>query len=100
MPDNAPAKPPKAREEILRDMWELQADSIVRALSSGDPSAAVMNVARAFLSDNGTSIDSLRHWRLGGAAAVGPLPFPDAGSDGGDALHTDTPFVQPVDPDE
>jgi hypothetical protein len=70
---------------------------IVAALQDGKPSAALLNVARQFLSDNRISLTTLIELR--GAAGFDPdtLPrFDDTqGSDAGDLpdLRKPTPFA-------
>lgn len=64
------AKPPetdKQREEMLGLIFAAQCVSILKAIRE-DPSAATLNVARAFLADNGVSVDTLR--RAGGSLSA------------------------------
>jgi hypothetical protein len=72
----------QAREAHLARIWALQAKALEHALKD-NPSAAVLNVARQWLADNGTDVESLA--RLGHGALVreviDALPFKAAEGD-------------------
>lgn len=40
-------------DKVLRDLYNAVADELLRKIQSGEASAAELNVARAFLKDNG-----------------------------------------------
>jgi hypothetical protein len=50
----------REREQLLATTWVLVARAFAAELSKSEPSAATLNAARAFLSDNGISVASLR----------------------------------------
>jgi hypothetical protein len=55
----------KEREELLALIWATTARAMLAELSKAEPTAASLQAARAFLSDNGVSVSSLRS--MGGA---------------------------------
>jgi len=63
-----------SREELLELIWDAQATATLKAIESGDASAAMLGVGRAFLADNGITLDTLRtiRWRNNGLSPLGP----------------------------
>ena len=78
------------------------ASAILRALEAETPSAATLNAARAFLNDNGVTLEVLRAWRRGPGFDPSTLPTfnddPDAYENGDtpaevNPLRTIAPFA-------
>lgn len=92
----AAAVVPPSREELLELIWDAQARAVLKAIESGDASAAVLGVGRAFLMDNEITLSTLKSLRwqhdglspLLGPAGTGHVQLPTFDDDGDGASET------------
>jgi len=79
-----------AREEALASIWSSTAKALAKALAD-KPTAAHLNVARQFLSDNGTNSDALSRMGFSDAirAVVADVPFKETSSGVGVGVNDD-----------
>jgi hypothetical protein len=98
-PPSSPKPKPKENKQLLEQMWRLQAAALVAALEEGQPSAALLNVVRQFLSDNRISLATLIELRGAAGFDPGTLPRFDDGPEGsGDDADNDLPDLRKPSP--
>jgi len=112
-PRSLPAAAPQSREELLEALWDAQLRAVLKAVESGDASAATLGVARQFLQDSNITLDTLNNlsWRrspLGQHVDLSQLPKFDDDDDSNDPtlkgktddpLRAVPPFAPPTDDD-
>jgi hypothetical protein len=87
-----------SREELLERMWWAMADAVLANLAAESPSASALQVGRAFLRDNGITLDTLSRLRhRWGGVDMSKLPtFNDHDDDGSGQGGASDPALRSV----
>lgn len=72
------AKPKRPKKDVLEDIHVALAETLLDRVKSGTATAADLNVARAFLKDNGVEVRAENHEPMKELTAI--LPFASTGT--------------------